>query len=161
MFSKRLTSLLTLASYCLTLTSAHGAHESRAQVPLDADADASADWATRHMIVEHHISNFDPTSFFKLHDFDSDGVWEDSEIRRTYGLEDVSNKDVTEQRKQEVVSRVLELFDTNRDGFISATEWMAGIGRGEVLPDLGVCLGKPGTVKQETDEMIDRRGTPR
>lgn len=89
---------------------------------------------------EHRISNFDPLTFFKLHDFDSDGLWEGTEIRRTYGLEDVSNKDVPEEKKQEVVTRVLEMFDTDGNGYIESREWMDGVRNGKKLQDYGVCL---------------------
>jgi len=119
------------------------------QIPLDAE------WSLQHMISEHvspssleiyisrltskqHISNFDPLSFFKIHDFDSDGLWEGTEIRRTYGLEDVSNKDVSEEKKQEVVTKVLGIFDTDGNGYIETREWMDGIRNGKKLEDYGV-----------------------
>jgi hypothetical protein len=40
------------------------------------------------MAKEHHIDNFDPASFFSMHDFNSDGVWAPDEVRRFYGLND-------------------------------------------------------------------------
>lgn len=130
------TSLLATLLTVLSFTSAHGG--SHPQKPLSLEG--IDDWATLHMASEHRIGNFDPSSFFKLHDFDSDGHWESSEIARTYGLEDVSNKDVPEQKRQEVVHQVLEMYDFNRDGFISMLEWMTGIGSGKRLPDMGVSL---------------------
>jgi len=113
------------------------------QIPLDAE------WSLQHMISEHHISNFDPLSFFKMHDFDSDGLWEGTEIRRTYGLEDVSNKDVSEEKKQEVVTKVLEMFDTDGNGYIESREWMDGIRNGKKLQDYGYGPGHHGDAEQE------------
>lgn len=114
-----------------------------AQTPPPAD-----DWATAHMLSEHHISNFDPQSFFTLHDYDADSRWEASEIRRTYGLADDSTDGLggpgatpgtSEQKKKEVVDRVLALFDDDNNGDISMHEWMSGISKGNRLPDFGVC----------------------
>ena len=34
------------------------------------------------MAEEHHIDNFDPASFFSMHDFNSDGVWTPEEVQR-------------------------------------------------------------------------------
>jgi len=128
-------SLLFAVASLPVLTSAHDPSRFAQdnQIPLDAE------WSLQHMISEHRISNFDPLSFFKMHDFDSDGLWEGTEIRRTYGLEDVSNKDVSEEKKQEVVTKVLEMFDTDGNGFIETREWMDGIRNGKKLQDYGVC----------------------
>jgi len=136
MLATRLSFIAALLS-TLPAASAHGGSHAP-QKPLSLDN--IDDWATLHMASEHRIANFDPSSFFKLHDFDSDGHWEASEIQRTYGLEDKSNKDVPEQKRQEVVSQVLELYDFNRDGFVTMLEWMTGIGSGKRLPDMGVSL---------------------
>ncbi|MDI1486585.1 MAG: hypothetical protein OHK93_005817 [Ramalina farinacea] len=54
------------------------------------------------MAEEHHIGNLDPSAFFQLHDYDSSGVWTVKDIRRTYGLDDESAREVSEQRKGEV-----------------------------------------------------------
>ena len=87
---------------------------------------------------EHHISNFDPQSFFLLHDYDGSHTWTATEISRTYGLDDESAKEVPEQKRQEVVKGVLEKFDLDRDGVISREEWYEGWQRGMRLPDFGV-----------------------
>jgi hypothetical protein len=67
------------------VAAAHGSHES--------SRDPASSWAEYHMAEEHHVSNFDPPSFFTLHDFNSDGVWTPEEVRRFYGLDDESLKD--------------------------------------------------------------------
>jgi hypothetical protein len=64
MFADFLTCLALLTTSQLGVASAHGVHTNFDQLALESDAD----WATRHMISEHHIMNFDPNAFFKLHD---------------------------------------------------------------------------------------------
>lgn len=102
-------------------------------------APGESDWATIHMAEEHHIANVDPPSFFKLHDFNGNGEWSKEEIRRIYGYNDESAKTLTEDKKQEGVSKVMAIFDSNNDGSISRDEfvheWTAS---GKRLPDLGV-----------------------
>jgi hypothetical protein len=140
MIATRLSSIAVLLTV-FSFTTAHGGSHAP-QKPLSLEN--IDDWATLHMASEHRIGNFDPSSFFKLHDFDSDGHWEASEIQRTYGVADGSyglQESVSEQKKQEVVSQVLEMYDFNRDGFVTMLEWMTGIGSGKRLPDMGVCFG--------------------
>ena len=138
--------LLTLLLTILPLlTHAHGDHS---QQPLSDFAES--DWATWHLASEHHISNFDARSFFALHDYDTDYKWEPQEIRRTYGMADGSTDGLggsgasgnpDEARKREVEARVLELFDTNRDGVISVDEFEGAWKAGKRLPDFGVGSG--------------------
>ena len=91
------------------------------------------------MAEEHHIANLDPSAFFTLHDFDNNGFWSGDEIRRTYGLDDESSKDVEEAKKADVVKVVKEMFDKNGDGLITREEWMEGwMKEGKRLPDFGV-----------------------
>ncbi|CAP95569.1 hypothetical protein E8E15_007838 [Penicillium rubens] len=123
------------------LTNAHGSH-SNDEAPSD-------DWATRHMIEEHHIASFDPTSFFILHDYDSSGTWTPEEIRKTYGLNDESNAGVSEENKQDAVRAVFELFDAGNTGFIDREDWLAGIAAGKRLPDLGFGPGHHGDLEYE------------
>lgn len=87
---------------------------------------------------EHHISNFDPGSFFLLHDYDGSLTWTAAEISRTYGLDDESAKEVPEQKRQEVVKGVMEKFDLDGDGVVSREEWNEGWEKGMRLPDFGV-----------------------
>ena len=126
--------LSVLSLLLLPLTSAHGSHD---QAPILSPDET--DWATRHMAEEHHIANLDPYSFFTLHDYDANGMWTAEEVRRTYGLDDESVKDVTEQRKLEIIQQVLQLFDKDGDGVVSRDEWHAGwVKEGKRLPDFGV-----------------------
>lgn len=64
-------------------------------------------------------------------------------MRRTYGLDDESVKDVTEARKLEIIDQVLKLYDKDGDRAVSRDEWYAGwVKEGKRLPDFGVsCEG--------------------
>lgn len=85
-----------------------------------------------------------------MHDFDSDGQWEGSEIQRTYGLMDESNKHFTDQRKQEIVAEVLRLVDNNKDGVINRDEFDVFINHEHgVLPDFGTGPGHHGDDEYE------------
>jgi len=63
MFTRYLSYATLLAASQIGFASAHE-HTNFDQLALESDAD----WATKHMISEHHIMNFDPNAFFKLHD---------------------------------------------------------------------------------------------
>ncbi|KAI0025285.1 hypothetical protein F4780DRAFT_722988 [Xylariomycetidae sp. FL0641] len=124
---------------------AHGDH-SGSQKPM---VDDNANWMTRHMAEEHHISDFDATSFFVLHDYDGDGRWEPQEMLRTYGLMDDSNKDMTPQRRGEVQTELLRRLDSNGDGVVTRDEFIAYINGGQTLPDLGTGPGHHGDDEYE------------
>ncbi|KAK2766921.1 hypothetical protein FQN54_006236 [Arachnomyces sp. PD_36] len=131
--------LLALSSW----SNAHGDHSS------SQDDGGEKDWATEHMREEHHIDNFDPASFFILHDYDSSGVWTPDEVRTTYGLNDESNAGVSEERKQEVVREVFRLFDPNNKGHITKSDWMRLNQAGRKLPDFGHGPGHHGDLEYE------------
>ncbi|KAJ6134011.1 hypothetical protein N7523_000333 [Penicillium sp. IBT 18751x] len=123
------------------LANAHGSHSS--------DQPPSNDWATRHMMEEHHIESFDAGSFFLLHDYDSSGSWSVDEVRKTYGLDDESNNGVSESSKQAAVRTVFDLFDPSHTGFITRDAWMKAIADGVRLPDLGYGPGHHGDMEYE------------
>lgn len=129
--STMLSFLCTLLLLLAPLTAAHTDHS---QSPLSP----STDWATRHLAEEHHISNFDAGAFFSLHDYDSSGGWTADEVARTYGLDDESMKDVSAEKRREVVEDVMRRFDADGDGVVSRGEWMEGWRAGERLSDFGV-----------------------
>lgn len=73
------------------------------------------------MHTEHHIDSFDLPSFFKLHDLNLDGFWDEAEIQAVYGLHHHSVKgklpeSLVDGRADVVVKKVLEKLDTNSDG---------------------------------------------
>lgn len=111
------------------------------QKPIQVDPDA--DWATKHMAEEHHISVFDPASFFSLHDYDNSGSWEQSEILKTYGMDDPSAKDVPQEKKDEIIRELMKLMDHNSNGIIEKHEWLqfTGEDRKGTLPDFGLGPG--------------------
>ncbi|MCJ1482545.1 hypothetical protein MMC06_002711 [Schaereria dolodes] len=118
-----------------------------AQQPIVNDVET--DWATKHMAEEHHIGNFDPGAFFSLHDYDTSGAWTPDEVRRTYGLEDESAKDVSVEKREEVTREVFKLFDTDRNGAVEREEWMEAIAKGSRLPDFGLGPGHHGDDEYE------------
>ena len=73
------------------------------------------------MHTEHHIDSFDLESFFKLHDLNMDGVWDEPEIQAVYGLhhhsvkEKIPQPELIEGRTEMIVEAVLKKLDTNRD----------------------------------------------
>lgn len=98
---------------------------------------------------EHHISAFDAGVFFSLHDYDSTGVWTAEDIRRTYGLRDASSAHISETKKAGVVQTILDMFDINRDGEISAAEFHQKDAEGVKLPDFGMGPGHHGDDEYE------------
>ncbi|KAI5250529.1 hypothetical protein E4T47_01329 [Aureobasidium subglaciale] len=159
MSSTRSISLLGLALVFLGAlkVAAHGGHE---QAPVAANAD----WATKHMagntaasplspltyfVEEHHINSFDAGSFFNLHDYDSSGTWTPDDIRKTYGLKDESTKDLPDEKKEEVVRRILELFDKDKSGTVSYAEFLMSDAHGIKLPDFGYGPGHHGDDEYE------------
>ncbi|CAI7578839.1 hypothetical protein N7533_003151 [Penicillium manginii] len=123
------------------LASAHGSHSN--------DQPQSDDWATRHMMEEHHIDGFDAPSFFTLHDYDASGAWTTDEVRKTYGIDDESNKGVDQSRKDAAVRQVFDLFDPQNTGTITRDAWLKAVAAGTRLPDLGFGPGHHGDMEYE------------
>ncbi|KAI1745761.1 putative secretory pathway protein Ssp120 [Xylaria scruposa] len=121
----------------------HGSHDQKPMVPDNAN------WMTKHMAEEHHIANFDPSSFFTLHDFNGNGRWEVDEMLRTYGLMDETNKDVSLSKRDEYQRQLLNLLDRNGDGFVSREEFATLLANGGTLPDLGTGPGHHGDDEYE------------
>lgn len=93
------------------------------------------------MVEEHHISNVDPGAFFTLHDYDNNGVWDQSEILKTYGMDDPSAKNVPRQKKDELLKEIWRLIDTNNDQLVEQDEFQMYYAAGKVLPDFGLGPG--------------------
>jgi hypothetical protein len=98
------------------------------------------------------MAAFDPRSFFALHDFNSDNVWQGDEILRTYGLFDDSNKHVPQARKDEILRELLGVMDADSDGAVSAEEFIAFIVSGKTLPDMGTGPGHHGDYEEEYEK---------
>ncbi|KAL9108471.1 MAG: hypothetical protein Q9227_006805 [Pyrenula ochraceoflavens] len=99
---------------------------------------------------EHHINNFDAGAFFSLHDFDSDGHWDPSEIERFYGLDDPSlTPPPASTLRSEIVTKVLSLFDPSNSGVVTRGEWLRLTSQGVRLPDFGLGPGHHGDDEYE------------
>ncbi|KAF2721542.1 secretory pathway protein-like protein Ssp120 [Polychaeton citri CBS 116435] len=126
---------------------AHGDHgRNNAQQPI---VDQTADWATRHMAEEHHMSSFDAGSFFKLHDYDDSGFWTPEDILKTYGLKDQSTKHISNADKQAAAKKIIDLYDHDKDGRVSFAEYIISDGQGIKLPDFGYGPGHHGDDEYE------------
>lgn len=90
---------------------------------------------------------FDLQSFFALHDLNSDGVLDSSEIEAIYGVHHLDSQrksldDAAHRAKaQRIVKEVLEKLDKNHDGVLSIEEFTAAGFSG--LPDF-TSLGAEG-----------------
>ena len=105
---------------------------------------------TNRLIEEHHINNFDAGAFFSLHDFDSDGHWDPSEIERFYGLDDPSiSSTVSSSKRKEVVDQVLSIFDPSKSGVVTRGDWLSLSAQGVRLPDFGFGPGHHGDDEYE------------
>lgn len=100
-------------------------------------------------LEEHHISGFDATTFFNLHDYDSTGLWTSIDIRRTYGLSDPSSASISDMKKTMVVNTILDMFDIDKDGSISLAEFLQRDSENIKLPDFGMGPGHHGDDEYE------------
>jgi len=100
-------------------------------------------------IEEHHLDHWDAASFFSLHDFNSDGVWQPEELLRTYGLFDKSNKDVPAEKRATILKELLRLLDRNGDEEVSRDELATFLAEGKTLPDMGTGPGHHGDDEYE------------
>ncbi|KAF4510937.1 hypothetical protein G6O67_002782 [Ophiocordyceps sinensis] len=135
---------LALAFVLASVVAAHGGNHG--QKPM---VDKDANWMTKHMAEEHHMGSWDTDSFFTLHDYNADSVWQIDEIQRTYGLMDPSNKALTEERKSQITHELMALLDGDGDGTVSRAEWSAFISQGHTLPDMGTGPGHHGDDEYE------------
>lgn len=62
---------------------------------------------------------------------------------------DESNKNVPQSRRDEIQRELLQLLDTDRDGFVTRDEFVAFINSGRTLPDMGTGPGHHGDDEYE------------
>ena len=104
-----------------------------------------------------HSDAFDLKSFFALHDLDSNGFLDASEIEAIYGVHhtDSQKKSPDEAahaaKARTIVRQVLAKMDTNRDGVLSPAEFEAAGFEG--LPDFS-SLGAEGHHYDEESEFF-------
>ncbi|KAF5209031.1 hypothetical protein E0198_004945 [Clavispora lusitaniae] len=133
-------SSLALALLCTGHTLAHGK-------PAPKPADLT--WEQWHMKEEHEMDEFDPSSFFLLHDLENKGYWTETDILYVYGLtrdsvvgdgsgmgEHDHNEQISKEDKDKVVRTVLKMVDSDHDGQVSREEWM-DFSKSNQLPDFG------------------------
>ncbi|KAL7311398.1 hypothetical protein PS15m_009167 [Mucor circinelloides] len=77
---------------------------------------------SRHMNEAHQIEVTDEVTFFKLHDIDGDGFWDEKELQSMYGLE--RDIDPNTSHIKLIIDRVYEEMDMNKDRFISLDEYI-------------------------------------
>lgn len=159
--------LLLATPALIGIAAGHGDHGYGSQKPI---VDENADWMTRHMagnvlyplldrdrtatdstrkLEEHHMSEWDADSFFTLHDYNSDNIWQADELQRTYGLFDESNDHLSPEKKDQVLHDLMILLDTDEDQMVTREEWHRFILDGKTLPDLGVGPGHHGDYEYE------------
>jgi Ca2+-binding EF-hand superfamily protein len=68
---------------------------------------------------------------------------------RTLGLYDESNKEVSLERRAEIMRDVFALLDTNSDGRVDKDEFEHFIASGRTLPDYGTGPGHHGDDEYE------------
>jgi hypothetical protein len=67
-----------------------------------------------------------------------------------YGLYDASTSHIDEEHKTQAAQKILDLYDTDKDGHVSLEEFLAGWeGKGIKLPDLGFGPGHHGDDEYE------------
>lgn len=146
----RLNTLILFLSVCVAHDpSSHGSGTDLHEAPPDG-----VSWQSWHMRSEHGITDHDPESVFKIHDSRNINSLGSQDILRMYGLlrdEVIGSGDgmgqhddsegISRDTKQRVVSKVLSLIDTNKDGEISFNEWMEFSKNGGEFPDMGVGVG--------------------
>ncbi|KAI7848722.1 hypothetical protein BDC45DRAFT_522593 [Circinella umbellata] len=111
-----------------------------------------ANFEDKHMQDTHGIQVSDEVAFFKIHDTNGDGFWDESDLRAMYGLE--RDIDPNAHHVRTIVDRALQDLDMDKDGLISLAEYMKS-----KLPDW-----TPEEVKEEKqwmDHHSSQTHTPR
>lgn len=146
-------SIIVLALACASQVVAHGGGaQEHNEIKKRPEGMSWQDW---HMLEEHQVDEYDPITFFKLHDLNDNGKWESQDILNIYGLarDDVvgdgsgmgahehEKEIVTQESKNHVVNTIFLLIDKNQDKMIEAQEWIDFISSGKELPDFGYGQG--------------------
>lgn len=125
-------------------------------------------WEQWHMIEEHGLSSYDTHTLFRLHDISNNGVWLKRDILYLYGLhresvigdgsgmgvheQDEKQEIISQDSKDNVISTILGLIDTNNDGMVSFQELHDFFDRGGKLPDFGYGQGHHLDFESEYEE---------
>ncbi|CAO3686743.1 unnamed protein product [Rhizopus stolonifer] len=76
----------------------------------------------KHMKETHQMEVADEVAFFKIHDLNKDGHWDESELVSMYGTE--RNVDPQAEHIQSIIKTIYNTMDLNKDGFISQDEYI-------------------------------------
>lgn len=106
------------------------------------------------MSEEHQIDNFDPLSFFMIHDLKNKGYWTSEDILYIYGLsidavigdgsgmgEHDHEEKIPQELKSKVVQEVSMLLKSDSKGHVSKDKWIEFVTNGGLLPDFGLGPG--------------------
>lgn len=85
-------------------------------------AGAFANYEEQHMTETHQIQISDEVTFFKLHDRNGDGQWDDNDLKALYGFE--RDVDASAKHIRTIIDRAFHDLDMDGDGLISLTEYM-------------------------------------
>lgn len=70
----------------------------------------------------HQMEIMDEVTFFKLHDLDGDGFWDEKELQSMYGFE--RDVDPNANHIKLIIDGVYKDMDMNKDRFISQDEYI-------------------------------------
>ncbi|SCW02576.1 LAFE_0F09538g1_1 [Lachancea fermentati] len=119
-------------------------------------------WEQWHMQHEHQLDDYDPETFFTLHDVGKKGYLDRNDILSLYGLnrdEIVGAGDgmgkhdnsevVDEEHADRVVKFIMRLLDVDDDTKIAKKEYLDYAKSGKSFPDLGVGVGHHADFEKE------------
>lgn len=95
---------------------------------------------------DHMQQDFDPKTFFMLHDLDGNGLWDETEVKALFvkELDKMYSQGAPEDDMRERVEEMERMresvfaeIDTNRDGFIDYEEFLTQTKRNEFQQDNG------------------------
>lgn len=95
---------------------------------------------------DHMQQEFNPKTFFMMHDLDSNGLWDETEVKALFvkELDKMYSQGAPEDDMRERIEEmermresVFKEIDTNRDGFIDFEEFLAQTKRNEFQQDHG------------------------
>lgn len=123
-------------------------------------------WQDWHMLEEHHVDDYDATTFFKIHDLNGKGTWDKQDVLNLYGLaRDTIVGDgsgmgdhahgqevISDVAKSHVFKTVLMLVDSDNNGEISQQEFIDFVALGKTLPDFGYGQGHHLDFESEYEE---------
>ncbi|KAI8141543.1 hypothetical protein BJV82DRAFT_618153 [Fennellomyces sp. T-0311] len=81
-----------------------------------------ANFEDHHMQDTHGIQVSDEVAFFKIHDANGDGYWDEFDLRAMYGLE--RDVDPSAKHVRTIIDRAFQDLDIDGDRLISLAEYM-------------------------------------